>query len=86
MLTCIYYGRLFWMWGDTGRPSYPLGNFAMSGAVSDLLVRLLGHGSVHPLARLTRVEGTGSPAFVRLRLLLPEAAAVPPGFERELDR
>ncbi|UCG57214.1 MAG: hypothetical protein JSU70_20405 [Phycisphaerales bacterium] len=34
--TCIYHGRLFWMWGDTGKPSYPLGNFQMSGAVSDL--------------------------------------------------
>ena len=36
VLTCLYKGRLFWMWGDTARPSYPLGNFAMSGAVSDL--------------------------------------------------
>ena len=34
--TCIYKDRLFWMWGDTGRPSYPLGHFAMAGAVSDL--------------------------------------------------
>lgn len=36
VFTCLYRGRLFWMWGDTARPSYPLGNFAMSGAVSDL--------------------------------------------------
>jgi hypothetical protein len=36
VLTCLYNGRLFWMWGDTARPSYPLGNFAMSGAVSYL--------------------------------------------------
>jgi hypothetical protein len=36
VFTCLYRGRLFWMWGDTGRPSYPLGNFAMSGAVSQL--------------------------------------------------
>jgi hypothetical protein len=34
--TCIHRGRLFWMWGDTGRPSYPLGHFAMAGAVSHL--------------------------------------------------
>ncbi len=34
--TCIHHGRLFWFWGDTGRPSYPLGHFAMAGAVSDL--------------------------------------------------
>ena len=36
VFTCLYQGRLFWFWGDTNRPSYPLGNFAMSGAVSAL--------------------------------------------------
>jgi hypothetical protein len=44
VLTCLYNGRLFWMWGDTARPSYPLGNFAMSGAVSDLPE----HGGLDP--------------------------------------
>jgi hypothetical protein len=34
--TCLYHGRLFWIWGDTSKPSYPLGHFAMAGAVSDL--------------------------------------------------
>lgn len=34
--TYIYHGRLYWFWGDTNRPSYPLGNFATSGAISDL--------------------------------------------------
>ena len=34
--TCIYHGRLFWMWGDTNRPSYPLGHFWTAGAYSDL--------------------------------------------------
>jgi hypothetical protein len=34
--TCIYEGRLFWLWGDTNRPSYPLGHFATAGALSDL--------------------------------------------------
>lgn len=42
--TCIYHGRLFWLWGDTGRPSYPLGHFAMAGATSDLP----GHGGLDP--------------------------------------
>jgi hypothetical protein len=40
----LYHGRLFWTWGDTGRPSYPLGHFAMSGAVSDLP----GQGALDP--------------------------------------
>jgi len=34
--TCIYRDRLFWLWGDTNRPSYPLGHFATAGALSDL--------------------------------------------------
>jgi len=37
--TCIYQGRLFWLWGDTNRPSYPLGHFATAGAWSDLPAR-----------------------------------------------
>ncbi len=41
---CIYHGRLSWFWGDTSRPSYPLGHFAMAGAVSDLP----GHGGLDP--------------------------------------
>ena len=27
-------GTIYWFWGDTNRPSYPLGNFKVSGAVS----------------------------------------------------
>ncbi|MHC4544097.1 MAG: hypothetical protein ACYSYL_06140 [Planctomycetota bacterium] len=42
--TCLYRGRLFWMWGDTGRPSYPLGHFATAGAISDLP----RHGGLDP--------------------------------------
>ena len=34
--TCIYHDRLFWLWGDTNRASYPLGHFATAGAFSDL--------------------------------------------------
>lgn len=32
----IYRGKLYWFWGDTDRPSYPLGNFSTSGATSEL--------------------------------------------------
>src|SRR6185369_9383779 len=31
-----YRGRIYWFWGDTERVSYPLGNFAASGATSEL--------------------------------------------------
>ena len=30
-----YRGKLYWFWGDTDRVSYPLGNFAASGATSE---------------------------------------------------
>jgi hypothetical protein len=40
----IYQGKLFWMWGDTSRISYPLGNFSMSGATT----LLPGKGGLDP--------------------------------------
>ncbi|MFO0925653.1 MAG: hypothetical protein U0736_01275 [Gemmataceae bacterium] len=36
VLTAVHRGRLAWVWGDTNRPSYPLGNFQVTAAVSDL--------------------------------------------------
>lgn len=36
-LACIYKGRLFWVWGDTGQPKHPLGaNFKVTCATSEL--------------------------------------------------
>lgn len=29
-------GKIYWFWGDTAKPSYPLGNFGTSGATSEL--------------------------------------------------
>ena len=34
--TALYRGKIFWIWGDTNRAAYPLGNFRSSGAQSDL--------------------------------------------------
>ncbi len=34
--TGIYNGKIYWIWGDTNRPSYPLGQFKTSGATSSL--------------------------------------------------
>ncbi|MEP0842653.1 MAG: hypothetical protein HRF43_08065 [Phycisphaerae bacterium] len=36
VLNAVFQGKLWWFWGDTGKPSYPLGNFNMSGATSSL--------------------------------------------------
>lgn len=35
-ITAVYKDKLYWFWGDTARPAYPLGNFATSGATSEL--------------------------------------------------
>ena len=34
VVNAVYRGRLYWFWGDTNRPSYPLGNFHVPGATS----------------------------------------------------
>jgi hypothetical protein len=36
VFTVVHAGKLYWFWGDTSRPAYPLGNFHMSGATSRL--------------------------------------------------
>ena len=34
VVTAVYQGKLHWFWGDTNRPSYPLGNFHVPFATS----------------------------------------------------
>jgi hypothetical protein len=36
VINAIYRGKLYWFYGDTLRLSYPLGNYAMTGATTDL--------------------------------------------------
>ena len=36
ILNAIYHGKLYWFYGDTNKLSYGLGNFAMTGATSEL--------------------------------------------------
>jgi hypothetical protein len=35
-LSLVYKGDIFWVWGDTYKPSYPWGNFSISAATSKL--------------------------------------------------
>jgi hypothetical protein len=39
-----YRGKVYWFWGDTNRPAYPLGQFATSGAISGMP----GNGGLDP--------------------------------------
>jgi hypothetical protein len=72
VFTWIYHGRLFWMWGDTGWPSYPLGNFAMSGAVSDLP----GRGGLDPSVGVDLKYYVGKDGFSRKMSPLKEPGLV----------
>ena len=36
VLEATFGGKIYWFWGDTNRPSYPLGMFATPGATSEL--------------------------------------------------
>ena len=36
VVNAVYRGKLHWFWVDTQRPAYPLGNFHVPGATSDL--------------------------------------------------
>ncbi len=36
VIAAPYRGKVYWFWGDTNKLSYPLGNFAVSGATSEL--------------------------------------------------
>ena len=36
VVRALYRDRIYWFWGDTNRPGYPLGNFAVAGATSPL--------------------------------------------------
>jgi len=34
IVNAVYHGRVYWFWGDTNWPTYPLGNFHVPGATS----------------------------------------------------
>ena len=63
----IYKGKIRWFWGDTGRPAYPLGNFGMSGAVSDLP----GRGGLDPSVGVNLTYFVNAEGFSRPMIDLP---------------
>jgi len=36
VVNAVYRGKIYWFWGDTNKPAYPLGNFHVPGAISAL--------------------------------------------------
>ena len=35
VVNAVFQGKIYWFWGDTNRPDYPLGNFHVPGAISN---------------------------------------------------
>ncbi len=60
-VTALYRGRVFWIWGDTNRPDAPLGNFASTGARSDLPAT----GGLDPAVGVDLDYFAGTNGFVR---------------------
>ncbi|MBI4600551.1 MAG: hypothetical protein HY721_01185 [Planctomycetes bacterium] len=67
VINAVYHGRIYWFWGDTNRPSYPLGNFHVPGAVSDLP----GKGGLDPDQGIDLRYFTGPDGFARPTAQLP---------------
>lgn len=63
----IYHGKLYWFWGDTNRPAYPLGNFHTTGATS----RLPGDGGLDPALGVDLDYFAGDDGFARPMAKIP---------------
>jgi hypothetical protein len=61
VLNAVYRGRLFWVWGDTQRAAYPLGNFQVTAATS----LLPGHGGLDPQVGVDLTYFVGPEGFAK---------------------
>ena len=72
VMAAPYAGKLVWFYGDTNRPSYPLGQFAISGATS----LLPGQGGLDPSVGIDLNYWTNADGFSRP--MIPLAGAPGP--------
>ena len=59
--TALYRGKLYWLWGDTNKPSYPLGHFGTAGATSPTPAQGLDPAKGIELAYFTDQAGFSRP-------------------------
>jgi hypothetical protein len=67
VVNVVYRGKLYWVWGDTNRPSYPLGNFSVTGATS----LLPGKGGLAPGVGVDLRYFLGEDGFARQMAPMP---------------
>ena len=64
-----YRGKIYWVWGDTSQPRYPLGLFRTSGATS----QLPGKGGLRAGVGVDLTYFVGADGFSRAMAPLPES-------------
>jgi hypothetical protein len=67
VVNAIYRGKLLWFWGDTNRPSYPLGLFHVPGAASQLPAA----GGLDPARGVDLDYFVGDDGFARATCQMP---------------
>jgi hypothetical protein len=67
VVNAVYRGKYYWFWGDTNKPGYPLGNFQVTGATSELP----GRGGLDPGAGVNFTYFVGKDGFARPMSALP---------------
>lgn len=67
VVNAVFRGRLYWFWGDTNRPAYPLGNFHVPGATSSLP----GAGGLDPSAGVDLEYFVGEDGFAKATCRMP---------------
>jgi hypothetical protein len=67
VVNAIFHGRLYWFWGDTLRPSYPLGNFQVPGATS----RLPRDGGLDPAVGVNLTYFVDDEGFAKATCQMP---------------
>jgi hypothetical protein len=66
-LNAVHRKKIYWFWGDTNRPGYPLGNFQVPGAVSELPSR----GGLDPETGVDLAYFTDAKGFAKETMRMP---------------
>lgn len=69
----VYQDQIFWFWGDTNRPKYPLGNFHTTGARS----KLPNKGGLDPAVGIDFEYFTNDEGFAKKMMPMPEGTPGP---------
>jgi hypothetical protein len=67
VMNVVYKGKIRWFWGDTNRPGYPLGNYNVPGATSELP----GKGGLDPSVGVNLTYFVDDKGFAKKTCAMP---------------